>query len=168
MKPVFENAVLPTMVSRALLIGTLWWALSDGNAQSWWVGAPAVALAVLASVAILPPVPLAWWQVLRFTPWFLWRSLQGGVDVAWRALDPRLPISPAMVDYRLRLPPGLPRVMLVNIMSLLPGTLSAALDGELLKVHVLDGRGDVVRDLEVLESNVAKMTGVNLAPAHGR
>jgi multicomponent Na+:H+ antiporter subunit E len=165
MKPVFENAVSRVVLTRTLLFALVWWALSDGSAQSWWVGAPAVALAVITSVALLAPVPLVWWQLLKFVPVFLWRSLQGGADVAWRALDPRLPIAPRMIDYPLRLPSGLPRVMLVNIMSLLPGTLSAELHGQVLKVHVLDGRGDVLPELEALERSVARISGVTLAPA---
>ena len=53
--------------------------------------------------------------------------LKGGVYVAWRAFDPRMPITPELIEYPLRLPPGLPRVILVNMVSLLPGTLSAEL-----------------------------------------
>jgi multicomponent Na+:H+ antiporter subunit E len=165
MKPAFEKSVSRVVLARAVLFAVVWWALSDGSAQSWWVGAPAVALAVIASVALLAPVPLVWWQLLKFVPVFLWRSLQGGADVAWRALDPRLPIAPEMIDYPLRLPSGLPQVMLINIMSLLPGTLSAELEGQVLKIHVLDGRGDVLPELEALERSVARISGVTLAPA---
>ncbi len=87
--------------------------------------------------------------------------------MAWRALDPRLPIAPQMIDYPLRLPSGLPRVMLVNIMSLLPGTLSAELEGQVLKVHVLDGRRNVFPELAALERSVARISGVTLTPDTG-
>lgn len=167
MKPVFENAVPRVVLTRAVLFALVWWALSDGSPQSWWVGVPAVVLAAVTSVALMGPVPLVWWQLLRFVPVFLWRSLQGGADVAWRALDPRLPIAPQMIDYPLRLPSGLPRVMLVNIMSLLPGTLSAELEGQVLKVHVLDGRRNVFPELAALERSVARISGVTLTPDTG-
>ena len=100
-------------------------------------------------------------------PFFFRRSLQGGVDVARRAFHPRMPIAPELIDYPLRLPPGLPRVILVNTVSLLPGTLSAELDGQVLKVHVLDGLGDFMPELEALEQSVARMSGVSLTTFQG-
>lgn len=156
-----------TAASRALLFLLVWWSLSDGNVQSWWIGVPAVSFAVIASVALLPPVPLVWLELLRFAPFFFQRSLLGGADVAWRAFHPRLPIAPELIDYPLRLPPGLPRVILINTVSLLPGTLSAELDGQILKVHVLDGLGDFMPELEVLEQRVARMSGVSLTTSQG-
>jgi len=156
-----------TVASRGPLFSLLWWILTDGNVQSWWIGVPAVSFAVIASIALLPPVPLVWRELLKFTPYFLWRSLQGGVDVAWRAFHPGMPIAPAVVDYPLRLPPGLPQVMLANIVSLLPGTLSATLDGLALKVHVLDSRGEFVAELKVLEHRVARMCGALLTTSYG-
>jgi len=167
MKHMDIKTVSSTAASRALLFSLVWWALSDGNAQSWWVGVPAVSFAVIASVALLPPVPLVWRELLMFAPFFLRRSLQGGADVAWRAFHPRMPIAPELIDYPLRLPPGLPRVILVNTVSLLPGTLSAELDGQVLKVHVLDGLGDFMPELEALEQRVARMSGVSLTTSKG-
>lgn len=52
-------------------------------------------------------------------PYLLWRSLYGGVDVARRALHPALPIAPRLFDHHWRLPPGLPRVVMANTVSLL-------------------------------------------------
>jgi len=95
-------------------------------------------------------------------PFFLWRSLYGGVDVARRALHPRLPISPEMYHHRWRLPPGLPQVFMANTVSLLPGTLSAELGDEFLYVHVLDQTGAFASELMILEEYVAGLFGLNL------
>lgn len=122
---------------------------------------------MIASIVLLPPLSLVWRELLKFTPFFLWRSLQGGADVAWRAFHPSMPIVPAVIDYPLRLPRGLPQVFLANIVSLLPGTLSATLDGPALKLHVLDSRGDFMTELKALEQRVARMCGVLLATSHG-
>jgi len=130
--------------------------------NSWLVGAPVVVLAVLASVTLLPGVSWSVSGIVRFVPFFLWRSLYGGVDVARRALHPRLPISPGLFDHRWRLPSGLPRVFMANTVSLLPGTLSADLDEEYLHVHVLDHTGDFASELTVIEKRVAKLFGLNL------
>jgi multicomponent Na+:H+ antiporter subunit E len=68
-----------------------------------------------------------------------------------------MPITPELIEYPLRLPPGLPRVILVNTVSLLPGTLSAELVGQVLRVHVLDSLGDFLAELEALEKRVRRM-----------
>lgn len=103
-----------------------------------------------------------WYELLRFVPIFLMRSLLGGADVAWRAFHPGVPIAPELITYPLRLPPGLSRVFMANTVSLLPGTLSAELGENCLTVHVLDGRQDYLSELESVEQNVARMFGASL------
>ena len=87
--------------------------------------------------------------------------------MAWRAFHPRMPIAPDLIEYPLRLPPGLAQVFMANTVSLLPGTLSAALERSVLKVHVLDGRKDFLTELESLEQSVARMFGVSLKVFEG-
>ena len=152
---------------RAVLFALLWWILTEGATNSWLVGVPVVLLAVLASEVLLPGVSWSLPGAVRFVPFFLWHSLYGGVDVARRALHPRLPISPELFDYRWRLPPGLPRVFMANTVSLLPGTLSAELDEEHLRVHVLDQTGTFVSGLAVVEARVARLFGLRLVADGG-
>ena len=145
---------------RTLLFALLWWTLTEGAMNSWLVGVPVVVLAVLASAALLPPTSWSLSGIARFVPFFLWHSLRGGVDVARRALDPRLPISPGLFDHRWRLPPGLPRVLMANTVSLLPGTLSVELTDRFLRVHVLDRTGAFRSELTVVEARVAGLFGL--------
>jgi multicomponent Na+:H+ antiporter subunit E len=147
---------------RVVLFSLIWWLLTDGAAAAWWIGVPAVLFAVMASITLLPPVHLVWYEWLRFIPFFLMRSLIGGTDVAWRAFHPRLPIDPELIEYPLRLPPGLSRVFMSNTVNLLPGTLSAALDRSIMKVHVLDRQKDFLAELEAVEQNVARLFGISL------
>lgn len=156
-----------TVASRGLLFSILWWILTDGSVPSWTIGAPAVIFAVMTSVALLPPVPLAWRGLFHFVPFFVWRSVLGAVDVASRAFHPRVPIDPLIIDYPLRLPPGLPQVIMANIVSLLPGTLSTTLDGRTLQIHVLDGRVDPMTGLQELEQRVAQMFAARLMMSTG-
>jgi multicomponent Na+:H+ antiporter subunit E len=93
--------------------------------------------------------------LISFVPFFFWRSLCGSIDVARRALHPKMPLEPAFIDYSLSLPNGAPRLFMANVVSLLPGTLSAELLEGCLKVHVLDAKADVVGELQSLESRVA-------------
>jgi multicomponent Na+:H+ antiporter subunit E len=63
---------------------------------------------------------------------------------------------------RWQLPSGLPRVFMANAVSLLPGTLSAELHKECLRVHMLDETSDFTEELKVLEKRVAGVSGLEL------
>ena len=101
------NVGWSTLVSRGLLFSLICWVLTYGATTSWWIGVPAVLLALITSVAVLAPVHFKWFEFARFAPIFLVRSLLGGVDVAWRAFHPGMPIAPDLIEQPLRLPPGL-------------------------------------------------------------
>ena len=161
------NILWSTLVSRGLLFSLIWWILTDGTVSSWWIGVPAVVLALVTSVALLPTVRFSWIAFFRFVPFFLVRSLLGGVDVAGRAIHPGMPIAPDLVEYPLRLPPGLARVLMADTVSLLPGTLSTEIRQNRLTVHVLDGRKDLFPELEAVEEGVARMFGISLTVSGG-
>lgn len=162
MRPKKQKISWLTVILRGLLFSFIWLILSEGAISSWWIGVPAVLLAVIASITI-PPSPIVWHEVPGFAFFFLMRSLVGGADVAWRALHPRMPIAPDLVEYPLRISPGLPQVFLANTVSLLPGTLSAELHQGVLTVHALDKEKDFIAELESAEQRVAKMFGVPLS-----
>ncbi|WP_372880585.1 Na+/H+ antiporter subunit E [Psychromonas sp.] len=148
---------------RVALYSLIWWVLTNGDASSWWFGVPAVVFAVIASMTLTSPLPLVWSAWFSFVPFFFIRSLMGGIDVALRACHPRLPIAPDLIEYPLRLPPGLAQVVMVNTVSLLPGTLSTELSPGVLKVHVLDGEGERLQmTLLAIEQHVARMFAVHL------
>ncbi len=146
---------------RFLLFALIWYILTGGAIGSWLVGIPMVILATFVSVALLPPTGLSTSGIIRFLPFFIWHSLRGGIDVAKRALHPKMAISPVLFDYRFGLPPGVSRVFMANAVSLLPGTLSAELHQDILRVHVLDETGAFVEELNVLEKQVAVVFGLD-------
>ncbi len=145
------------LISRLLLFLVIWWALADGAASLWVIGVPAVLCALIASLVLLPSVRFVWWRLVAFIPFFLWQSLKGGVEVAWLAFQPRMFLSPKLIEYPLQLPAGLAQVAMINITSLLPGTLSAAIDGNVLTVHILDSRGDYLAGLQGLEQHLGRI-----------
>ncbi len=145
------------LAGRALLLLALWLVLADGQLQSLWVGLPAAAIALLLSLRLSPPGHLRYAAVLQFLPLFLIRSLVAALQVAARALAPSVQLRPALREYRTELPPGLPRVFFANAVSLLPGTLSADIDGPELRVHVLDDEAANEPALRELEAAVARM-----------
>jgi len=133
------------------------------------IGIPAVGVATWASAWLTPTAAWRWSPVgtARFAGFFIAHSAWGGMDVAWRALHPRLPLAPGFQTLRLRLPPGTARVFLVNVVSLLPGTLGAGLQGDTLTLHVVDTTAPVERNLRKVEERVAAMFRLSLEPGKG-
>jgi multicomponent Na+:H+ antiporter subunit E len=158
------------MCKRAALLAALWWALNPDDPGAWIAGVLVVPLAAWAAAMLGASTR---WSVriaglARFAPFFLFASLRGGADVAWRALHPRLPIEPALVYHPFRLPPGTARVFLINVVSLLPGTLSADLRGSDLVLHGLGDATVTAHGVEVLEERVAALFGIPLAEPRNR
>lgn len=149
------------MTRRILLLAATWWALTGGEPAALGVGIVALAVAMLVSTRLSGPldmkvspvglVVLAWWFVVG--------SLRGGWDVAWRALARRMLLEPHVIRYRTQLAPGAQRRIFSVINTLMPGSLSidsSDADPELM-IHVLVDRGDDFRrELQILESRVAR------------
>ena len=146
---------------RLLLLLLFWWVLTQGEPASWAIGIPTVLFATIISLWLSASSSWEWRlnAFLRFVPFFAYCSLKGGVDVACRAFSPSLPLAPAMLDYSLRLREGTARVFFANVVSLLPGTLSADIRGDTLMVHVLDNTLPVFEQLQRLEVAVARLFG---------
>ncbi len=148
---------------RLLVYAALWWVLVGADLRSWLIGLPAIAVALLAAAA-LAPTPSATWRLgglLRFAPYFLWQSLRGGFIVARWVLRRRLAVSPLVVEHRTRLTEGRARAFLAGVAGLLPGTLVVDLDGQRMRVHVLDESIRVHDEIERLERHVADLFGTS-------
>ncbi|MGY6631180.1 MAG: Na+/H+ antiporter subunit E [Wenzhouxiangella sp.] len=148
-----------------LALLAIWWVL-NGN-EYLWLGLMAAGLATTLAVALATP------RRDRFRParlpafavFFLAESLRGGLDVALRAFHPRLPIHPHCFDYSLSLPAGKPRLLLVSVTSLLPGTLSADLsaDGQTVRIHAINE--SPLEAVQLLEAQVARLFAIPVEAA---
>lgn len=147
---------------RGTLFALLWWALAEGRADSWGMGAASIALAIAASLYLWPPGHnrLSFVGLMAFCGFFLIQSVKGGVQVAAMALRPRLAISPAMLELPLTLPAGLARVILVNTLNLLPGTVSMRIEQDTLRLHVMDEHWPIKQEVRAVEARIARMLGV--------
>jgi len=147
--------------ARLVVCAGIWQFLNWGDPASWLVGAPVVFAAALLSRQLSGAGVrgFRWQAVPGFFLYFLRSSLAGGLDVSRRVFDPRLPVSPGFVDYHPGLPPGPGRVLFVNMISLLPGTVSAGLEGDRLIVHALDAGANVESELRSLEERVGRLFG---------
>lgn len=156
---IMKNITLSSLLFRISLFLLTWWILTDGNASSWWIGLPAVILSTIISITLFPPTHIRFIRFTAFIPLFLIYSIKGAFDVALRVFNPRLPISPDMVKYSLNLPPGLPRIFMINLVNLIPGTLTVALEDNELSIHIMDSQHDFKTELMQLEEQVAKIFG---------
>jgi multicomponent Na+:H+ antiporter subunit E len=148
------------LVVAGLLLAGVWVVLAGpGDPSSWLIGAPAVIAAAWSrqrlSAADRPRLSVP--GALRFLPYFVVESFKGGIDVALRVIGPRVRVDPGLVDYRLSLTRPTARVFFADLVSLLPGTLSADLRGNLVSIHALDRGIDPVPELRRLERRVAAL-----------
>jgi multicomponent Na+:H+ antiporter subunit E len=162
------TAYLRTGLRRALTLAVVWWAVSEGETYGWYYGAGVVVLATALSLRLrppktggLPPRELVGraGALVMLTGWFVARSFVGGVDVALRALSRPLDLEPGLVRLELEIPPGQARTVVVGLISLMPGSLSAELDGDVLQVHALDVTTDVAGQVAELEDRVGRVSG---------
>jgi multicomponent Na+:H+ antiporter subunit E len=147
----------------ALALAGFWWVLAGPTAGAWWVGILAVGAGVLLHTALggRQPGRLRLTAIPAFVPWFIWEAVRGGFDVARRSMAPSLPLAPGFLRYRIRLRDGPARVFFVNCISLLPGTFSADLEGDVLRVHVLAEAESGPSRLAALERRVGRLFGVD-------
>lgn len=149
----------------AAALALVWAMLTDWRLESWVFGAPAVLLG--AGVGLVLPYRPSWRfsarGLLLFMAWFAVQSVRGGCDVALRAISPRPRLRPGFRSWPLTLPGGAPRVLFVNAITLLPGTLSAEVEGDLLTVHMLDTHADLDAELGHLERRVRALFGLSVS-----
>lgn len=151
----------PGLAAVTVAASAAWIGLTGADPGALWIGAPTVALAVVAAARAGLPAML---PRARFAPGFallflseLFRSATG---LALRLLRRDPGFAPGVVVHVMRLRGQGARAAFMNAVSLTPGSLSAALHGDRLTVHVLDGPTAQARaELAVLEARVARLYG---------
>jgi multicomponent Na+:H+ antiporter subunit E len=157
-------ATMSGILIRLIVFTGLWWLIVQGSADAWVVGLPVIALAALASIRLngrtlrqFSPAGLAAFLLL-----FVRESFTGGLYVSRRTLGKRLRIQPGFRRYRFHLRDPAARVLMVNCISLLPGTLAADLDNDHVELHMLDTRDNPEPQLLRLEQAIARLFGLRL------
>ena len=147
---------------RMLLFLMLWIVLTKGDISSFWIGFPAVLFTSIISLMLIPPVFWNFTALLKFIPFYFMRSVVGGFDVMLRVFHPALPINPGLVEYKLRIQKGVQQDMIVNVVNLLPGTLSIELENNLLCIHVLDIGKNSKKEVSLIENHIHNIFNKNL------
>lgn len=78
-----------------------------------------------------------WFRLMAYFPWLLWQIVKANLEVAWVILHPRLPIQPQMVRFSKPLPGPVAHLVLVNSITLTPGTVTVDIEGDEYVVHAL-------------------------------
>lgn len=140
----------------------LWWVLAEGRPDGRGLALAAVAAGFLLSLRLLPPrrEGISFIGLLGFAAYFLRHSIEGGLQVAAMALRPRPDLAPQLLELPLVLPPGAPRVLMTAAVGLMPGTLGVCLEGDRLRLHVLDARLPAAAAAEALQARIARLFGV--------
>ncbi|MDO9610440.1 MAG: Na+/H+ antiporter subunit E [Serpentinimonas sp.] len=128
---------------------------AQGHAHCMTVQAPSHAL---------PAPRLRWRALLRLLWVFAWQSLLGALDVTRRVCTPRMPLQPGLLELELRLPSEGQQVLLALLVSLMPGTLAARLEGGRLTLHALDTRLPIAAEVRHLEELVAALYASEATP----
>lgn len=76
-------------------------------------------------------------HLLRFIPWLAWEIVDGSIQVALAVLNPRKPIEPALVRFRVNLPLVGAKVILGNVITLTPGTVTLSITDDEFLIHSL-------------------------------
>jgi multicomponent Na+:H+ antiporter subunit E len=85
------------------------------------------------------------WFAVIYLLVFLRAVVKSNLDVALRVLSPTLPINPGIVQVKTALKSRIGRLLLANSITLTPGTITVAIEGEDIFVHWINTTAD---DLE--------------------
>lgn len=101
-------------------------------AASTWFGTRLLERTV-GSPARHPRIHLFWLMILL--GWMLGRMTVGAMQVAHVVIDPRYPPRPGVTQFRTQLRGPAARTMLAIAITLVPGTITLEVDGDLFTVH---------------------------------
>lgn len=152
-------------ILRSALFVLIWWILAGGHPDSWTIGLPSIALAVMLSLRLLPPlgVRISLPGLLGFSVFFVLNSVRSGFQVAAMTLKPRLDVQPRILAFPLGLKNENAQVLLATTLSLLPGTVCIDLKNNYLFLHVIDYRMPIEEEVRAAEYRVAKLFGEAVA-----
>jgi multicomponent Na+:H+ antiporter subunit E len=134
----------------ALLV---FWFLLSGQFNALFVGMGVVCAALVTlmtqdmvgrsfgpATGGLHTLPVRTWRFARFALWLLLQIPPAGLQIAHAVLRRRMPVEPCVLRFRTRLESQVARTLLANSITLIPGTLTIAVDGAEFTVHAFAPR----------------------------
>ncbi len=96
----------------------------------------------------------------RFIGFYIWKLIQANAFIAYDILTPKLYVNPGFVNLPLRVKSDFSVLLLSNLISMTPGTLSIDIveERDELLVHYLYGNEEkIVEELEAIQEMVLKL-----------
>jgi multicomponent Na+:H+ antiporter subunit E len=130
---------------KTVLFGVLWWSLVESTFSSWLIGIIVVPFAAWLSITLYRnntqksenTTSFSIVGLLKFLPFFAWQSLKGGYQTASLALSSRA--APAdFIEFETFLGSRREKILFMHIISLMPGSLTANINGQIIRIHILD------------------------------
>lgn len=153
------------LISLATALFAFWLALSGHYTPLLLVigAASAVSCALAAArMRIVDPEghPIEWiWPWVIYFPWLVGEIARSAWAVARIVLDPRLPISPTLTTIRASQRTSIGVATFANSITLTPGTITVAVDGNDLTVHALVQEGAADLEGGAMDRRVRSLEG---------
>lgn len=98
-------------------------------------------------------------RALTYVPWLLWEIARSAWGVTRIILHPKLPISPTMTVVRASQTSAVGVATYGNSITLTPGTVTAAVEGNRLTVHALVRDGALDLESGRMDARVTRFEG---------
>lgn len=163
---------LRSIALRLGILAIVWVAATEADAGALVYAPAGVPIAVVCSYCItgMPwrtrrgagvswrEACIAVFTAAELVAWVLGRSVLGAIDVSRRALWlPRPDIDPEWQRHEIQLEAALSRAAFSLIMNLMPGTLTARLDGNHVDLHVISPSLDIEKPMRRLTVRLARI-----------
>ena len=101
------------------------------------------------------------YRIIEFTGFYLLNLIQANIQLAWQIMQPRLHVQPGIITIPLSIVDNRGILLLINLISMTPGTISLDLtdDKQSLYVHFLfyTNEKKMIKDIMQLEQRVIKL-----------
>lgn len=158
-KNLKTSFLIQSFLLRFVLLGIGWLVLVGGQQLGdLWFSILFIIATTMISIYTVPPGqwdirPLA---IAMFFPYFLITALRGGWDVARRVFLRKVPVAPDFITVKHDQDPR-KTLVLVWIISLLPGTASTVITQDSIVVHVLDKNLPVAEEILELKKRIDRI-----------
>ena len=131
-------------ISLATALGIVWM-LWSGHTEPFLLAMGLLSILVVVGLCMRMqivdsesvPLQLGLRPFTHYLPWLLKEIVVANFDVTRRVLARNMPIAPTMIQIQARQRTDLARVILANSITLTPGTVSVAMDGDVIQIHAL-------------------------------
>lgn len=173
MEVIFIKNIKPNILLlfiSSLLLTSFWFLLVDGEFTSLIVGVVFIPMSILVSAKLYEKVGrtqkkhrMNFRKVPKFIIFFLYQSLKGGTSAAVRVFSFNMNLKPEFIHYPMKyLSPGLSMNLFLNVVSLLPGSVSVIKEPNGVLVHVLAVTDSTIDEIYECECIVGELFGLEM------